>query len=128
MHYLTADLSLPILAAWTNAVILGVAGILNWFDIRALHQLYERWNIPVSTYRISGLLQISAAIFLAVPHLRAWGIVLAAALIFGSVVILLHRGQYSFATAVIVMLVALGPATFAIPIYENTPYTVASPT
>lgn len=127
MTYLMFDSSLPILAAWTNAMLLGVAGMLNWFDVRAVHKLYKRWNIPIRTYRTLGLLQIAAAMFLVIPHLRAWGIVLAAPLIFGSVVILLHRGQYSYASAVIVMLVALGPATFAIPVYENALYADASP-
>ena len=109
------EISLPLVAAWVTAVFLAVAGLVNWSDSRKVREIYERWDIPVHTYRTVGLLQIAAAIFLAAPDLRAWGIALAAPLIFGSVVILLSRGQYSYATPVIVMLAALGPATLAVP-------------
>nr|TFG52598.1 MAG: hypothetical protein E4H34_04780 [Hyphomicrobiales bacterium] len=56
------------------------------------------------------------------PHLRAWGIVLGAAILFGSAVLLLSHGRYAYAMAVILMLATLGAAVFAIPTYETALY------
>jgi len=116
------EISLPLLAAWANAAFLGVAGIINWFDGEKIRALYERWRIPARSYRIVGLLEITAAMFLAVPHLRAWGIVLGAAILFGSIVLLLSHRKYGYATIAIMMLAALGAAIFAIPTYDAALY------
>jgi hypothetical protein len=95
---------------------------VNWFDGRRVRAFYENWNLPASSYRTIGLLEIVAATFIAVPHLRAWGIVLAAPIIFGSVVMLLYHRHYIFALGVIAMLVALGAAVLAIPSYDYVQY------
>lgn len=109
------EFSLPLIAAWANAAFLGAAGLINWFDGQKIRALYRRWSIPARSYRTIGLLEIAAAMFLAVPHLRAWGIVLAAVILFGSAVLLLSRRRYAYAMGVIVMLAMLGAAVFAIP-------------
>lgn len=116
------EISLPLFAAWANAALLGVAGMLNWFDGEKIRELYERWRIPAQSYRTVGLLEITAAIFLAVPHLRAWGIVLAAVLLFGSAVLLLGHRRYAYALGVIAMMAGLGAAIFAIPTYQTALY------
>ena len=76
------EVSLPLVAAWVTAVFLAVAGLVNLFNSRKVRELYERWDIPAHSFRTVGLLEISAAIFLVAPDLRAWGIALAAPLIF----------------------------------------------
>ena len=116
------EISFPLLAAWANASFLGLAGLVNWFDGAKIRALYRRWQIPARSYRTIGLLEISAAMFLAVPHLRAWGIVLGAVLLFGSAVLLLNHGRYGYAMAVIFMLATLGAAIFAIPTYDPSLY------
>ena len=116
------EMSLPLIAAWANAAFLGVAGIINWFDGQKIRALYRRWRIPARSYRTVGFLEIAAAMFLAVPHLRAWGIVLAALILFGSTVLLLKHRRYAYAMGVIVMLAMLGAAVFAIPTYDPMLY------
>ena len=116
------DVSLPVIAAWANAAFLGAAGLINWFDGEKIRALYRRWSIPARSYRTIGLLEIAAAMFLAVPHLRAWGIVLAAVILFGSAVLLLSRRNYAYALGVIVMLAVLGAAVFAIPTSDPALY------
>jgi len=116
------EISFPLFAAWANASFLAAAGLINWFDGEKIRALYNEWQIPARSYRTVGLLEISAAMFLAVPHLRAWGIVLGAVLLFGSTVLLLSHGRYGYAMAVIFMLAILGAAIFAIPTYQTPLY------
>jgi hypothetical protein len=116
------DISLPLIAAWANAAFLGAAGLINWFDGQKIRALYRRWSIPARSYRTIGLLEIAAAMFLAVPHLRAWGIVLAGVILFGSAIMLLSRRRYGYAMAVVAMMVMLGAAVFAIPTNEPMLY------
>lgn len=112
------EITFPILAAWANAAFLGWAGLLNWFDGQKVRAFYRHWRIPASSYRTVGLLEITAATFLVVPHLRAWGIVLGAILLFGTVILLLGHRRYTYALVTILMFAALGAAIFAIPTYE----------
>jgi hypothetical protein len=116
------ELTFPIIAAWANAAFLGSAGLLNWFDGQKIRSFYRHWRIPASSYRTVGLLEITAATFLAVPHLRAWGIVLAAVLLFGTVVLLLGHRRYAYAAITILMFATLGAAIFAIPAYGYARY------
>jgi hypothetical protein len=58
-------------------------------------------------HRVAGMLAESSV--------RGWGIALAAILTFGSVVTLLNHRQYAYAAGVSLMMVALVPATLAIP-------------
>ena len=62
-----------------------------------------------------GLLDIAAAAMLADPTLRGWGLVLAAVLVFGSVVTMLNHRQHVGAVSAILMMASLVPATLAIP-------------
>jgi hypothetical protein len=116
------EFTIPLLAAWANAAFLGSAGMLNWFDGQKVRAFYRRWRIPASSYRTVGLLEITAATFLAVPHLRAWGIVLGGVLLFGTVVLLLGHRHYTYAVVSTMMLVALGAAVFAIPTSDYARY------
>jgi hypothetical protein len=113
------DASLPVLAAWTNAAIFAVAGLVNLLAIGAVRETYMRWDIPALAYRTIGLIELVAAAFLAQPDLRVWGIVLVAPITFGAVVILLDHRHYFYAAAVSLMLVGFVPAMLAIPHARN---------
>ncbi len=76
---------------------------------------YRRWDYPQGARLVTGFLDIAAAVMIAAPGARGWGIALAAVLIFGSVVTLLNHRQYVYAAAVIVMMAALVPASLAVP-------------
>ena len=109
------DASIPILAAWLNAGILAAAGLVNFTAARRVRELYEAWDVPPGFYRTLAVMEISAAVFLVTPTLRAWGVALAAAIVFGSVVILLDHRQYRYAVVGVIMMAGLFATVFAIP-------------
>lgn len=109
------DVSFPVMAAWANAAIFVVAGLVNFTAIRAVREVYGRWDVSPAFYRPLGVVEIAAAVFLAVPSLRFWGVVLAAPIAFGSVVMLLDHRHYLYAASVIFMMSGLLAAILAIP-------------
>src|SRR5687767_2496957 len=107
--------SVPLLAAWANAAIFAVAGLVNFTAPRRVRELYEQWDVTPEFYRTLGVMEITAAVCLITPSLRAWGVALAAPIVFGSVVMLLDHRQYRYATAAVVMMIGLFVTVFAIP-------------
>jgi len=112
---LTADVSVPTLVAWANAALLGAVGLVNLTALSPVRRAYARWEISAPSYVTVGLLQIVAAGLLLTPDLRIWGIVLAAVIAFGTVVLLLDRGRYVFALPVVLFMVALVAAALSLP-------------
>ena len=104
------------MAAWTNAALFAVAGLINLGSFPRVREIYVRWDVPAGFYRAIGLLELVAAVFLLMPDFRAWGLTLSALILFGSVVMLLNHRHYTGALAVMAMLVSLVPGTMlAIP-------------
>jgi hypothetical protein len=109
---------------WTNsfshflagalAVIFAGAAVIDIVGSRYVRARFRRWRYPRRFYRVMGVLQLFAAIFLAVPQLRIWGIILAGLITFFWVVTLLNHRQWSWALAGMLVLVALAPASLAI--------------
>lgn len=109
------DVSFPVMAAWTNAAIFAAAGLINFTAIKSVRAVYDRWDVSPGFYRPLGLVELAAAVCLAVPSLRFWGVLLAAPIFFGSVVMLLDHRHYAYAASVVVMMTGLLAALFAIP-------------
>jgi hypothetical protein len=109
------DVSFPVMAAWTNAAIFAAAGLINFTAVKSVRAVYDRWDVSPGFYRPLGLVEIAAAVCLAVPSLRFWGVLLAAPIFFGSVVMLLDHRHYAYAASVVVMMTGLLAALFAIP-------------
>jgi len=110
------DFSFPVIAAWTNAAIFAAAGLVNVTASRSVREVYERWDVSPGFYRPLGLVEIAAAVCLAVPSLRFWGVLLAAPIFFGSVVMLLDHRHYVYAASVVVMMSGLVAALLAVPL------------
>lgn len=119
------DFSFPVMAAWTNAAIFAAAGLINFIAVRSVREVYERWDVSPSFYRPLGLVEIAAAVCLAVPSLRFWGVLLAAPIFFGSVVMLLDHRHYVYAASVVVMMTGLVAALLAVPLAPE--FTLAHP-
>lgn len=117
-------ISLPVLATWANVALLSLAGVINLLGIRPVREIYADWDIPGVFYRAVGLVEIVAALFLATPEMRIWGIVLAAPILFGSVVMLLNYRHYAVAAPVAIMMAALVVAMLAVPPSHARPYTI----
>ena len=99
------------------AVLVTIFAIAAMVDIGAARYLRERfrnWGYPRQFYQVFGVLQLFAALFLALVQLRVWGIMLAGFILFWGIVILLHHRRWSWAVAGMLMMTALVPASLAI--------------
>ena len=101
--------SFPVMAAWANAVVFASAGLVNLTALRGVREGYARWDIPGAFYRTLGIVEIIAAALLATPDLRAWGIAIAAPIMFGAIVMLLNHRQYLYAVPTVLVMAALVP-------------------
>ena len=110
--------SYPFLIVWAIGAILSVAGLVNIAGPRRLREAYARWEFPSRFYLVVGVLEVTAAAFLAIPEWRSWGIALAAFIIFGTVITLFNHRRYLSAVPGVILMVALVPASFAVP-HEN---------
>jgi hypothetical protein len=103
------------LVALLLAMTFGLIGAVQLAGPRFVREAYKRWDYGPRVRTVTGVLDIAAAIMLALPALRGWGIALAAVLTFGSVVVFLNHRQYRYALPAIGLLIALVPATVAVP-------------
>ncbi len=106
--------SFPVIAAWIDAGVLSLAGLVNLIGLHPVRAIYADWDIPERFYHTLGMLQILAAVFLASPDMRVYGILLAAPILFGSVVMLLNHEHYAVAAPVALMMGGLVAATLAV--------------
>ena len=70
-----------------------LAGAAHIIGPRALRAVYRRWQFARSFRYVLGVVQLLAALFLAVPQTRLWGGALAATILFTAVVSLLNHGR-----------------------------------
>ena len=108
-------ISFPFLIAWLIGAILMVVGFINLAGPRKLREAYARWEFPSRFYLVVGVLEVTAAAFLAVPEMRIWGIALAGLIAFGAVITLFNQRRYLSAVPAIILMVALLPASLAVP-------------
>ena len=107
--------SFPVMAAWANAVVFASAGLVNVTASSAVREVYARWDIPGAFYRILGIVEIIAAALLGMPHLRVFGIAMAAPIMFGAIVTLLNHRHYLYAAPAVLIMAALVPGMLATP-------------
>jgi hypothetical protein len=103
-----------IVALWL-AVIFALIGAVQLAGPNFVRDAYRHWDYPQRIRLVTGVLDVVAAIMLAVPVFRGWGIALAAILTFGSVIVFLSHRQYRYAVPAIGLMIALVPATVAVP-------------
>ena len=106
--------SLPHLFAGTLAAIFAIAAVIDLAGARYISVRFRQWRYPRQFYRVMGMLQLLTSLFLAMPQLRIWGIILAGLITFLWVVTLLNHRQWSWAAAGMLMMMALVPASLAI--------------
>ena len=97
------------------AVVFGMIGFIHLLGPRFLRDAFEKWNYGTLVRLVTGVLEIIAALMLAHPELRGWGIALAALIMFGAVITLLKHEQYLCAVPSIALMAALIPAILAVP-------------
>ena len=97
------------------AVVFGVIGFIHLLGPRFLRDAFDKWNYGTRARLVTGTLEIMAALMIAHPELRGWGIALAALIMFGAVITLLKHEQYLCAVPSIALMAALVPAVLAVP-------------
>jgi hypothetical protein len=95
------------------SAIFGLTGLLNLSGGTYVRAVYRLWRYPHHFYRIVGLAELMAALFLVVPQTRIWGIAAGAMIAFITVVTLLHHRQYLWSLPAMMLLVCLVPASLA---------------
>lgn len=101
--------------ALSLAVVFGLIGAVQLAGPKFVRDAYRRWDYPQRVRVLTGILDIAAALMLALPALRGWGIAVAGILTFGSVIVFLSHRQYRYAVPAVALMVALVPAAVAIP-------------
>jgi hypothetical protein len=119
------ETSIPVLATWVNVAVFAAAGLVNFTAVKSVREVYDRWDVSSRFYRPLGLVEIVAAICLAVPSLRVWGVLLAGPIAFGSVVMLLDHRHYVYAASMVLMMSGLLVAILAIP--QSPKFAIAAP-
>jgi hypothetical protein len=120
-------ISFPVLVSWSLAAALVIAGLVQLGGSRMVREAYASWEFPAGLYLVTGALEIIAAVCLAIPELRVWGIALTGVIMFGAVVTLLSHRQYLYAVPALMLMAALIPAALAIPHADHHVHYAASP-
>ncbi|HEX4269971.1 MAG TPA: DoxX family protein [Rhizomicrobium sp.] len=90
-----------------------LAALVNLTGSSVVRAAYRAWDYAPNFYRVVGVIELLAALFLALPQTRIWGVILGGFIAFFSVVALLKHGRYAWSLPVMLLLAALVPATFA---------------
>jgi hypothetical protein len=109
------DTSIFSVLAASLAALFWAIGITHILGPRFLRNAFEKWNYGASVRVVTGCLEIAAALMLAHPELRGFGIALAGLVMFGAVITLLSHEQYLVAVPSVALMLALIPATLSVP-------------
>ncbi|HEX4272304.1 MAG TPA: DoxX family protein [Rhizomicrobium sp.] len=92
-----------------------LAALVNLTGSSVVRAAYRAWDYAYAPnfYRVVGVIELLAALFLALPQTRIWGVILGGGIAFFSVVALLKHGRYAWSLPAMLLLAALVPATFA---------------
>ena len=101
--------------ALSLTIVLGLIGAIQLIGPQFVREAYRSWDYGPRVRIVTGLLDITAAIMIALPALRGWGIALGAILTFGAVVVFLNHRQYRYALPAIGLMIALVPAAVTVP-------------
>jgi len=109
------EVSISVLAASGSAAIFAAAGAVNFIAPKKILDMYEELDVAPGLYRTLGLIEMVAAVCLAMPSLRVWGLLTAGPIAFVSVVMLLDQQKYRCAACAVAVVGALFVAVLAAP-------------
>jgi hypothetical protein len=101
--------------AWVIAGVFAASALVHLAAPGFIRRAYELWGFPPKFYRVTGVIELFVAAFLAFPITRIWGVALAALIMFVAIVKLLDSRQYAYTIPGIAVLIALIPASLAGP-------------
>ncbi|HEY1837414.1 MAG: hypothetical protein WBQ17_15875 [Rhizomicrobium sp.] len=106
----------PALIAELLAGFFAAAAVLNFVDPAFLKRAYAQWGLRPNINLLAAVFNLVAAVFLAMPITRLWGVTVAALVMFFAEVLLLSRKQYAYALPGLIIMAALVPAALAGPL------------
>jgi hypothetical protein len=107
------EITFSTIIAWAIASMFAASALLHLAGPRFVREAYERWNFPRHFHRVTGIVELLTAAFLAHPLTRLWGIALAALTLFVAVVTLLNHRQYAYTVPGILVMLLLIPASLS---------------
>ena len=105
--------ALPDLAFYSVTGVFLLGGLVNLSGSRVVRAAYRAWDYPGNFYRVVGTIELTVALFLALPETRIWGVIAGGFIAFFSVVALLKHRRYAWSLPVMLLLAALVPLSFA---------------
>jgi hypothetical protein len=78
-----------------------------------VRRAYKRWDFPPKFYRVTGFIELLAALFLLTPQTRIWGVILGGVVTFAAEITLLNHRQYVWAMPGMLLMAALIPVGLA---------------
>jgi hypothetical protein len=90
-----------------------LAGLVNLIGSPVVRAAYRAWDYPANFYRVVGIIELTVALFMALPETRIWGVILGGFIAFFSVVTLLKNRRYAWSLPAMLLLAALVPVSFA---------------
>ena len=90
--------------AWLLAAFFVLGGTLNIFASPTVLDDYQRWGYPGWFHYLTGLLEWSSALLVALPFTRLAGSALAATVMTAAAATVLLHGEYAHAVAPLVIL------------------------
>jgi hypothetical protein len=98
------------IAAQSLAILFALLAAAHLSALPVLAAVYRRWQYARGFHYVIGTLQAMTALFLWIDQTRIWGGILAAGLLFFTVVALLNRRHYLYAVPAMLAMAALAPA------------------
>lgn len=99
--------------AYGLVAMFAAAGLINLLGFSRIRAAYRFWHYPKQFYRAVGGVELLVSLFLAVPQLRIWGVILGGFIGFFAVVTLLNHRQYALSIPGMFLMIFLVPAALA---------------
>ncbi len=96
------------------AILFLIAGVMNLFPSPELSADYARWGYPAWFSRVTGLLELLAALMLLLPAFRMKGILLGGMIAAAALCTLLLNGELAHALAPLLLLAGLAAAALLV--------------
>jgi hypothetical protein len=107
LEHVVHALSLPTVTTHVLILAFGTVGITQFVGIDVVRRAYLRWGYPARIFRLTGGVELLAAILLATSSAHFVGVVLAAGVNFIAVALLLNNREYLLALPGIAVMAAL---------------------
>jgi hypothetical protein len=107
LDHVVHAVSLPIVTTFALVLTFGVVGTIQLAGFDFVRRAYLRWGHPARIFRLTGAPELLAAILLATSRAHVAGVVLAAAVNFMAVALLLKNRAYLLALPGMAVMAAL---------------------